>query len=108
MNSEVSDVIRKYTGDIVRTQDLGAVGLPPGGGTSTGPNPTPSPTPSSPSKIRVNPRTGTPLHRKVIPETGIEIDYDPVTGGVFLDSGELESLSKVPDIKAKLQMLLTP
>jgi len=68
-------------------------------------------TPSSPvpnSKIRSNPRTGSPLHRKVIPGTGIEIDYDPATGGVFLDSGELEALSKVPDIKAKLEMLLTP
>jgi len=68
-------------------------------------------TPSSPvpnSKIRSNPRTGSPLHKKVIPGTGIEIDYDPATGGVFLDSGELEALSKVPDIKAKLEMLLTP
>lgn len=57
---------------------------------------------------RTNPRTGALLAKKVIPGTSIEIDYDPQTGGVFLDSGELENLSKVPDIKAKLEMLLSP
>ena len=57
---------------------------------------------------RTNPRTGALLAKKVIPGTSIEIDYDPQTGGVFLDSGELENLSKVSDIKAKLEMLLSP
>ena len=57
---------------------------------------------------RTNPRTGALLAKKVIPGTSIEIDYDPQTGGVFLDSGELENLSQVPDIKAKLEMLLSP
>jgi hypothetical protein len=64
--------------------------------------------PVSNSKNRINPRTGSLLSKKVIPGTTIEIDYDPATGGVFLDSGELEALSRVPDIKAKLEMLLTP
>jgi hypothetical protein len=97
-------------------------------GRSTGPDTGAAPTPGSvqpvtsadsPSRVaqptmgvsegqRTNPRTGALLAKKVIPGTSIEIDYDPQTGGVFLDSGELENLSQVPDIKAKLEMLLSP
>lgn len=95
-------------------------------GSDTGATPTPTPggvqpvtSADSPSRVaqptmgvsegqRTNPRTGALLAKKVIPGTSIEIDYDPQTGGVFLDSGELENLSQVPDIKAKLEMLLSP
>jgi len=112
MSSDGNDALNKYLTRTGRTPDV------PVQPTSTSVSSTSAQvaitstlnTPSSASnpKIRYNPRTGSPLHRKKIPGTAIEIDYDPLTGGVFLDSGELESLSKVPDIKAKLEMLLTP
>jgi hypothetical protein len=113
MSSDGNEALDKYLKQTGRTPEAPAVQP-----TSTPVSSTPaqiatpshlnSPSSASNSKIRYNPRTGSPLHRKKIPGTSIEIDYDPLTGGVFLDSGELESLSNVPDIKAKLEMLLTP
>jgi len=112
MSSDGNDALDKYLQQTGRTPEVPVQPTPaPVSSTSAQVSITSqlnTPSPASNSKIRNNPRTGSPLHRKKIPGTTIEIDYDPLTGGVFLDSGELEALSKIPDIKAKLEMLLTP
>lgn len=115
MSSEGNDALQKYLAQTGRNSPTSAQAVTSQASASTvheqhvtSSVPVSTKPSVSNSKIRSNPRTGSPLYRKVIPGTAIEIDYDPVTGGVFLDSGELEALSKVPDIKAKLEMLLTP
>jgi len=63
-------------------------------------------------KPRFDPRTGAILEKKKIlnPEPGgddVWIDWNPATGGVFLDRGELLELSKIPDAHARLETILS-
>ena len=59
---------------------------------------------------RIDPRTGDILNKAQIPHPSgrqITIDYNPKTGGVFLDSGELKDLSEVKDIIPRLETILS-
>jgi len=60
---------------------------------------------------RFDPRTGQKLVKGKIRHsdgTGfITIDYNPATGGVFLDKGELLALSKVKEVRSTLENLLS-
>ncbi|MDC1004493.1 hypothetical protein OAQ34_02600 [Opitutales bacterium] len=60
---------------------------------------------------RFDPRTGAKLVKGKIRNndgTGvITIDYNPKTGGVFLDKGELLALSKVKEVRSTLENLLS-
>jgi hypothetical protein len=60
---------------------------------------------------RFDPRTGAKLVKGKIRNndgTGaITIDYNPNTGGVFLDKGELLALSKVKEVRSTLENLLS-
>lgn len=60
---------------------------------------------------RFDPRTGAKLVKGKIRNndgTGaITIDYNPKTGGVFLDKGELLALSKVKEVMSTLENLLS-
>jgi hypothetical protein len=79
-----------------------------------GVNPTPAkfgPTSTFPSGSaqRFDPRDASPLRKGYIPKpdgTSIEIDYNPNTGGVFLDRGELEALSKIKEVRTTLEAVL--
>lgn len=65
---------------------------------------------SNPEGDRVDPRSGDILKKASIPHpTGrqITIDYNPRTGGVFLDSGELKDLSEIKDIIPRLETILS-
>lgn len=61
---------------------------------------------------RLDPRTSERLVTRKIrnPKTGkdVEIDVNPRTGGVFLDKGELEELSQIPEVVSTLENLLRP
>ena len=59
---------------------------------------------------RIDPRTGDLLWKAKLPHPSgrqIEIDYNPKTGGVFLDSGELKDLSEIKDIIPRLETILS-
>lgn len=60
---------------------------------------------------RFDPRTGAKLVKGKIRNndgTGaITIDFNPKTGGVFLDKGELLALSKVNEVRSTLENLLS-
>lgn len=59
---------------------------------------------------RVDPRSGDILKEAHIPHPSgrqITIDYNPKTGGVFLDSGELKDLSEIKDIIPRLETILS-
>jgi hypothetical protein len=60
---------------------------------------------------RFDPRTGAKLVKGKIRNndgTGaITIDFNPKTGGVFLDKGELLALSKVKEVRSTLENLLS-
>ena len=60
---------------------------------------------------RFDPRTGQKLVKGKIRHSDgagvITIDYNPATGGVFLDKGELLALSKVKEIRSTLENLLS-
>jgi hypothetical protein len=60
---------------------------------------------------RFDPRTGQKLVKGKIRHSDgasvITIDYNPETGGVFLDKGELLALSKVKEIRSTLENLLS-
>lgn len=65
---------------------------------------------SNPEENRVDPRTGDILKKAAIPHPSgrqITIDYNPRTGGVFLDSGELKDLSEIKDIIPRLETILS-
>ena len=86
--------------DMDRLGDL--LNNPPG---ASGPDTPPHPAPNK----RIDPVDHSILARGNIPKgdgTYVEIDYNPKTGGVFLDAGELEELSKIPDVIGKLEVLL--
>ena len=61
---------------------------------------------------RLDPRTSERLVTRKIhnPRTGkdVEIDVNPRTGGVFLDKGELDELSQIPEVVSTLENLLRP
>ena len=64
-----------------------------------------------PEKSRYDPLSGDILIKTVIenPNSGGEdvcIDFNPRTGGTFLDRGELKRLSKIPDIVAQLETII--
>lgn len=71
-----------------------------------------STTTSSSPTHRLDPRTSERLVTRKIrnPKTGkdVEIDVNPRTGGVFLDKGELEELSQIPEVVSTLENLLRP
>jgi len=59
---------------------------------------------------RIDPRTGDMLKKAQLPHPSgrqITIDYNPKTGGVFLDSGELKDLSEIKDIIPRLETILS-
>ena len=63
-----------------------------------------------PERKRLDPRTGEILSKETIPHPSgrmIKIDFNPKTGGVFLDSGELKDLSEVKDIIPRLETILS-
>ena len=65
---------------------------------------------SSTEGKRIDPRTGDILRKAQIPHPSgrqITIDYNPKTGGVFLDSGELKDLSEIKDIIPRLETILS-
>lgn len=41
------------------------------------------------------------MQKMILPYGNIEIEYDPVSGGVWLDKGEIEKLVEVVEDKAK-------
>jgi hypothetical protein len=61
---------------------------------------------------RLDPRDGTVLQKVVIrdhsnsPEQAITIDVNPKSGGIFLDKGELDALSKIPNVVSILEASL--
>ena len=58
---------------------------------------------------RYDPRDGSLLVKKYVANPNgpaICIDVNPKTGGVFLDKGELDQLSKIPDVAARLEQTL--
>ena len=81
-----------------------SVGVPP-------PTSTPSPVAPDDQDVRNDPRHGTKLEKRRIQKddgTGtITIDYNPDTGGVFLDKGELKDLSQIKNIEAILKNVLS-
>ena len=59
---------------------------------------------------RIDPRNGDILSKAQLPHPSgrqITIDYNPKTGGVFLDSGELKDLSEIKDIIPRLETILS-
>ena len=98
--------------DQIQNQLLQTVGKDPR--FSAGPSPTSSaPGPGTlvagDGDIRHDPRTGARLAKGRIPRgdgTFVTIDYNPSTGGVFLDRGELEDLSKIKEVKTTLEAVL--
>ncbi len=59
---------------------------------------------------RIDPRSGDILRKASIPHPSgrqITIDFNPRTGGVFLDSGELKDLAEIKDIIPRLETILS-
>lgn len=54
------------------------------------------------SEVRKSPVSGEPMIQKTV--MGVVIDVDPVSGGVWLDAGELEEIiTKAQELKAEEQ-----
>ena len=79
------------------------------GPVGTSPTHPTQPSGSGDGDVRFDPRTGERLAKGQIPRgdgTSVTIDFNPSTGGVFLDRGELEALSKIPEVKTSLEAVL--
>ena len=99
----------KNLGDTI----FGGIDLPGSPGQAPLPNSPQGVAPIAPNDedVRNDPRHGTRLVKKRIQKDDgsgtITIDYNPETGGVFLDKGELKDLSEIKNIEAILRNVLS-
>jgi hypothetical protein len=96
----------KQLGDSI----FGGIPLPEGGTQGLTPG-SPGPIAPDDQDVRNDPRHGSKLEKRRIQKDDgsgtITIDYNPKTGGVFLDKGELKDLSQIKNIEAILKNVLS-